>query len=95
MIRAETGTRPLLNQIIKRYISYLKSLKENPSNISYNALMYETENHDPNCNSDTFFNFLEKFNLNTDLVQKSKTKITKICNDRYDRIWKKEINRHN
>ena len=66
MIRAETGTRPLMNQIIKRYISYLKSLRENTSNLSYNALMYEMENHDPNCNNDTFFNFLEIFDLNSD-----------------------------
>ena len=28
MVRAETGTRPLMNQIIKRYISYIQSLKK-------------------------------------------------------------------
>ena len=32
--------------------------------------------------------------MNSDLVHKSKATITKICNDAYDRIWKKEINKN-
>ena len=95
MIRAKTGIRPLLNQIIKRYISYLQSLRKNTSSLAYSALTYETENHDPDNNNDTFFNFLEKFNLDPNLVNESKSKIKKTCNDAYDRIWKNEINNPN
>ena len=92
MIRAETGIIPLLNQIIKRYISYLQSLKENTSSFAYSALIYETQNHVPDHNNDTFFNFLEKLNLDPNLVNESKSKIKKTCNDAYYRIWKNKIN---
>ena len=53
------------------------------------------QNHDPNCNDDTFFDFIEKFNLNSNIVEQSKTKRKKICNDAYDRYWKNEINKQN
>ena len=95
MIRAETGTRPLMNQIIKRYISYIQSLKKNTSSFAHSALVYETKNHDPNCDNNSFFNFLEKFNLDQNIVNEPKSKIKKICNDTYDRLWKNEINNPN
>ena len=82
MVRAETGIRPLLNQVIKKYILYLKSLKENVSTLSHEALMYEAKNHDPVCKIENFTRFLDKFNLDSNLWQKSKSEITKICNDR-------------
>ena len=43
----------------------------------------------------TFFDFLEKFNLNSNIVEQSKTKRNKICNDAYDRYWKNEIKKQN
>ena len=45
MARAETGSRPLLNQIIKKYVLYYKTLKENTSTLSHDALLYEVEHH--------------------------------------------------
>ena len=44
MIRADIGSRPLINQVINRYISYVKKLKQTTSNLSYDSFIYEIEN---------------------------------------------------
>ena len=41
MIRGEVGTRPLLVEIIKRVISYVKNLKTRPSSTASKALDFE------------------------------------------------------
>ena len=91
MARAETGCRPLLNQIIKRYILYYKHLKENTSNLSHDAFIYETENRDMQntCDIPNFSRFLERFNLNLEAL--IETDPTKFCNDAYDRLWQEQI----
>ena len=83
MIRADTGCRPLINQVIKRYILYVKKLKQTTSNLSYDSFIYETENP----GTPNFMSFLEKFNLNIDILQNSKTDIKKLCSGTYDRFW--------
>ena len=87
MTRADTGCRPLIIQIIKRYISYFKNIKETTYKLSHDAFLYERESQEtPN-----FMHFSEKFNLNTDILQSPHTKISKICNDTYDRFWSESI----
>ena len=77
----------LINQVIKRYASYVKKLKQNTSNLCYDAFIYETENPEfPN-----FMSFLEKFNLNIDILQNSKEDTKKICHGTYDRFWADSI----
>ena len=90
MIRTDTGCRPLINQVIKRYIAYVKKLKQTTSNLSYDSFIYETENPENPENSGipNFMSFLEKFNLNIDTLQKSKTDIKKLCSGTYDRFWR-------
>ena len=56
MVRADTGCRPLITQIITRHISYIIKIKRNTSKLSYDAFMYEKDNFaTPN-----FTHFLEK-----------------------------------
>ena len=91
MVRGETGCRPLLNQIIKRYISYYKNLKTNKSNLCHDALCFELHNSDITDNTSNFLHFLREFNLNSDILLKTKFEISNICNDAYDRLWKQHI----
>ena len=94
MVRAETGRRPLLNQIIKKYVLYLKALEENASSLSNDALKYEKETYDPQNESipiENFTHFVKKFHLDLDTLKTSKSQATKTCNDAYDRKWKNQI----
>ena len=83
------------NELDPIIVPCIGAFRENASNLSYDSLTYEIENHDPNCSNDTFFNFLDKFNLNPNVVDQSIPKIKKMCNDAYDRYWKMEINKQN
>ena len=94
MSRAETGCRPLLNQIIKRYISYYKALKENTTNLCHDAFAYENEcqnNRNLGTDKSNFICFVDGFNLDVDTLIESGRDISKICNDAYDRLWKQYI----
>ena len=44
MIRADTGCRPLITQLIKRFILYIKSIQLRTATICYDALFFEKEN---------------------------------------------------
>ena len=85
LVRADTGCRPLIIQIIKRYISYIKNIKLTTCKLSYDAFMYESESSE----SPNFIQFLEKFNLNIDSLLIPHKNITKICHGTYDRFWTK------
>ena len=84
MIRADIGSRPLINMIIKRYISYTKSLKSRKSSLCFDPYLFETGNSElPN-----FCKFIENFTLDIkELIKKSKKEISKICEGNYDRFW--------
>ena len=88
MARADTGTRPLINALIKKYISYIKSLHSRKSALCYDSIVYETGNSEtPN-----FCKFNENFNLDiSDLILKSKEEINKTCDGNYDRTWSTKI----
>ena len=47
MVRADTGSRPLINAIIKRFISYIKTYK--PRNHSYVTILLSLKQKIPNC----------------------------------------------
>ena len=66
MVRADTGSRPL---IIKRFISYIKNIQTKKSLLCYNSVVFETENSElPN-----FYSFNKNFGLNVqELIMKSK-----------------------
>ena len=86
MVRADTGCRPLITQIITRHISYIKNIKRNTSKLNYDAFMYEKDNFaTPN-----FTHFLEKFDINTETCLNSRN-INKLCHGAYDRCWKENI----
>ena len=88
MIRADTGSRPLITRLIKRFIMYVKTVQQRTSSLCYDALSFEIQNSEnPN-----FIKFLEKFNLNIeDMVPNPKSKLTEICHNTYDRFWKHSI----
>lgn len=88
MIRADTGSRPLINMLIKRFILYIKTIQTRHSTLSNDAFVFETENSEtPN-----FCKFTENFNLDIkDLISKSKGKMYKICDENYDRFWGRKI----
>ena len=88
MVRADTGCRPLLNMVIKRFISYTKNLLSRKSALCYDSIIYENGNSEyPN-----FCKYSEMFNLNIlELMQKSKQELNKICAENYDRFWKGKI----
>ena len=88
MIRADTGSRPLINMVIKKFISYSKSIHSRKSVLCYDSVAFEGQNADlPN-----FCNFNNIFNLNSDnLVFKTKEQINKICIENYDRFWNNKI----
>ena len=76
MVRADTGSRPLINVLIKRFISYTKSIQSRKSALCYDAMVFETQNSD----SPNFYKFNKNFNLDIkDLVLKSKGEVNKIC----------------
>ena len=85
MIRADTGSRPLITRLIKRFIMYVKTVQQRTSSLCYDALSFEMKNSEnPN-----FIKFSEKFNLNIeDMVSNPKAKLTEICHNTYDRFWK-------
>ena len=88
MARADTGCRPLINMVIKRFISYTKSLNSRTSALCYDSIIYEAGNSD----SPNFCKYTENFNLDiTDLVQKSKQDVDKMCEGNYDRFWNRQI----
>ena len=88
MARADTGCRPLITMIIKRYIFNFKSVQNRKSNLCYDAFMFETEN----SVSPNFSKFAENFNLDIkNLTTKSEDKVHKICVGSYDRFWKTTI----
>lgn len=88
MIRADTGCRPLISMVIKRFISYTKSLNNRKSALCYDSIIYEAGNTD----SPNFCKYIENFNLDiNDLIHKSKPNIDKICDGNYDRFWKRQI----
>ena len=84
MTRGEVGARPLLLQVIKRVIAYIRNIKDINSSLVNIAFQYESESTtEPNLRT-----FVDKFNLNaSELVEKSKHEVKKICHDNYDRYW--------
>ena len=88
MVRADTGSRPLINAIIKRFISYIKNIQTKKSLLCYDSVVFETENSElPN-----FYSFNKIFGLNVqELIMKSKGEVNKICNGNYDRFWSGKI----
>ncbi len=88
MTRADTGSRPLINMIIKRFIYYTKNIQSRRSALCYDSMVFETENSE----SPNFCKFNQNFNLDIkDLVQKSKREVNKICDSNYDRFWGSKI----
>lgn len=88
MARADTGCRPLITLLIKRFILYAESVNFRKSNLCHDALMFERANSDmPN-----FDKFIVKFSLDIKyLASKSRREITKICDCNYDIFWKNKI----
>ena len=41
IIRADTGSRPLITRLIKRFIMYVKSVQQRTSSLCYDALSFE------------------------------------------------------
>ena len=89
MTRGEVGIRPLLLNVIKRVVGYTNSIKQRPNSTAYTAFIFESRN-DVNPN---FCTFVEKHDLNCiNIHEKSKSMLTKICQDSYDRFWWEQIN---
>ena len=88
MARADSGCRPLINMIIKRFVSYTKSVNERPFSLGYDALAFEKANNiTPN-----FCRYLDNFSLEIEnLLSKTKLGIKKTCQENYDRFWKEKI----
>ena len=88
MARADTGTRPLLNAIIKRTTSYAKSFQYKNANLCYDAYEFEMNNSElPN-----FFKFTDNFNMDIRmLIEKSHSQIDKMCNENYNCYWNNHI----
>ena len=94
MIIAETGCRPLINQVIKRYILYYRTLKHQTSNICHDAFSYEIENTDNDIyekESPNFVKVLNSFDLNINTLENSKIDLNFICKSNYDRYWVESI----
>ena len=90
MTRGEVGTRPLLVDVIKRVISYIQNIKGRQDSIAYSAYESETQSDiEPN-----FQTYIKKFNLISegDIFDEKKEKVTTICQNYYDRLWRLEIN---
>ena len=88
MARADSGCRPLINNIIKRFILYTKNVNSRPFNLCHDALKFEKNNNEtPN-----FCKYLHNYSLDMkNLLSKSKLAISKICQENYDRFWKEKI----
>ncbi len=85
MARGEVGARPLLIDVIKRIVSYIKNIKGRQDTIAHSAYEFETKNDiAPNFNT-----YVNKFNLtgDEDIIGKTKNEINKICQHYYDRCW--------
>ena len=94
MSRADTGCRPLINMVIKRYISYFQSVSSRTSNLCYDAFTFESKLLEDaiNYEAPNFCKFVENFNLDIEsLVSKSKEKIEEICTGNYDQFWRSKI----
>ena len=66
MSRAEVGVRPLLIDIIKRTISYIKNIKTRTDSLVFEAYTFELNNSIiPN-----FTTFLNKFEFNENVYTK-------------------------
>jgi hypothetical protein len=87
MARGECGMRPLLVEIIKRVISYIKIVKSRPSAVASKSLHYEyTNDISPNITTS-----VDKFRLQgMPFDTAGKSKINKI-RIKYEEIWKKEF----
>ena len=74
MARADSGCRPLINMIIKRFVSYTKSVNERPFSLCHDALAFEKANNiTPN-----FCRYLDNFSLEIEnLLSKTKLGIKK------------------
>ena len=88
MVRAEIGRRPLINIIIQRHVSFIKSTQSRNSALCHDALIYETRNDlIPNL-----WKFTRNFNFDiVCLLLESKRKLKKMCIENYDRFWKMKI----
>ena len=90
MVRADTGSRPLINTLIKRYITFTKSIQAKNSTLCYDAIVFETEHSE----SPNFWSFNQNYNLDIkDLALKCKSEVHKICDGNYDRFWSNEISK--
>ena len=89
MARGEVGARPLLLNVIKRYVGYTNSIKMRPDSTVYSSFDFESKNdHKPN-----FCSFIKNFDFIGDSVfERSKSDLTRVCHDNYDRFWWGEIN---
>ena len=86
MVRGEVGVRPLIVQIITRVISYIGNIKNMNHSLVNAAFSYEL-NTELN-----FVSFLEKFEFNvTELLNKSKFVVKKVCNNNYERFWSRAV----
>ena len=83
--RGEGGARPLLIDIIKRIISYIKNINERRESIGYSAYEFELKN-DSESNVKKYIN---NFNLSdgNEILEKKTNIIKEICQDNYDMCW--------
>ena len=88
MSRGEVGERPLLNDIIKRTISYMQHIQTRKNSLVFKAWKFEANNEvSPNFNT-----FINKFDLNfNDMINKNKLEVKKTCHDYYDRFWRSKL----
>ena len=88
MARGEVGRRPLLLDIFKRVVAYTKNIKNRTSSTVFSAYDFEVNNalnNDPNPN---FATYVDKFDLNCEnIFDVSKSSLTKLCQESYDRLW--------
>ena len=87
MVRGELGVRPLIIDIIKRVIYYITSIKQRSSSTVHSTIEFENNiNLAPNLTT-----FINKFQLNPNIIAGKKKEINNICKDDYDRYWKTKI----
>ena len=93
MIRGELGRRPLLCDVIRRSVMYIKHVDLHNGTLANQALDFEISHDDE-------FNILSLVRKFTDyfsevsnyLIPTNKTDVKKHVNDKYDNIWKTGIN---
>ena len=89
MVRSEVGTRPLLSNIIRRSILYIKSISLCDETLANQALESETDLYD----DQNIFSLVRKYtpfyqeNYNF-LEPKDKTEIKNQVSLKYDELWK-------